>query len=347
MAHEDQPARSWLLLLPRQVRDLPGDLAAVFSFVALANLAVVLPVVRNSPVRVALGLPFVLFVPGYALIAALFPEAGGSPAESAGENGDIEEKSANDWSEIDGIERITLSFGLSIVVVPLVGLVLNFTPWGTRMVPVMLSVNGVTAVAAAAAARRRWALPKDERFTVPYRTWVAAGRRELFEPDSRADAALNVLLVASVLLAAGSVTYAVGVPKQGESFTEFYLLTEDEEGDLIADEYPTNVTVGESAPVAVGVRNREHRSQNYTVVVEIQQIQHTNNETIVQGAREIERFGVALDHNETSQRSVRITPMTAGQRVRVAFMLYRGSPPADPGLDSAYRWTSLYVNGNG
>jgi len=32
---------------------------------------------------------------------------------------------------IDGIERVALSFGLSIAIVPLIGLVLNFTPWGS------------------------------------------------------------------------------------------------------------------------------------------------------------------------------------------------------------------------
>jgi len=31
----------------------------------------------------------------------------------------------------DGIERVALSFGLSIAIVPLIGLVLNFTPWGS------------------------------------------------------------------------------------------------------------------------------------------------------------------------------------------------------------------------
>ncbi|PSP68092.1 hypothetical protein BRC85_04020 [Halobacteriales archaeon QS_1_69_70] len=70
--------RVWLLL-PSPVRNLPADLAAVLAVVALTNLAVFLPVVNDSPVRVVVGLVFVLFVPGYAFIAALFPEAGEPP----------------------------------------------------------------------------------------------------------------------------------------------------------------------------------------------------------------------------------------------------------------------------
>jgi len=53
----------------------------VLGLVALTNLAVFLPVVRETPLRIVLGLPLVLFLPGYALIAALFPEAGESPMD--------------------------------------------------------------------------------------------------------------------------------------------------------------------------------------------------------------------------------------------------------------------------
>ena len=79
----------------------------------------------------------VLFVPGYTLIAALFPKIG----------------------DLEGIERIALSFGLSIAVVPLMGLALNYTPWGIRLVPVVISVVTFTIAMAAAAYWRRMNLP--------------------------------------------------------------------------------------------------------------------------------------------------------------------------------------------
>jgi uncharacterized membrane protein len=59
-----------------------------------------------------------------------------------------------------------------------------------------------------------------------------------------------------VLLAVGSVGYAVVVPKQGESFTEFYLLTHNETGDLVADDYPTECVAGQPESLVVGVGNQ-------------------------------------------------------------------------------------------
>lgn len=158
------------------------------------------------PVR----LVFALFAPGYALIAALFPEQGEQPDTEP--DSDSEERRLSLRRGIDGIERVALSFGLSIAVVPLIGLVLNFTPWGIRLAPIMIGVSGITVAAVAVAAHRRWQLPVEERFRVPYRAWFLDARAELFEPNDRTDAALNILLVVSLLLAIGSVGYAVTVP---------------------------------------------------------------------------------------------------------------------------------------
>jgi uncharacterized membrane protein len=192
---------------------------------------------------------------------------------------------------------VALSFELSIAVVPLVGLVLNFTPFGIRLVPILVSVSLVTVIAAAVAARRRKLFPPDERFRVPSRGWYAAARDELFEPESRTDAALNVLLVVSILLAVSSVAYAVAVPTAGESFTEFYLLTDTDDGELVADDYPTNFTVGESKPVVVGISNHEQAPVNYTVIPELQGVQLTGSNgtnVSVVNASELGRYSVRL-----------------------------------------------------
>jgi uncharacterized membrane protein len=60
-----------------------------------------------------------LFLPGYALIATLFPRKG----------------------DLDGIERIALSFGLSIAITPLLGLGLNYTPFGIRLTPILIVIR--------------------------------------------------------------------------------------------------------------------------------------------------------------------------------------------------------------
>ena len=80
-------------------------------------------------VRYVLGSIFVLWLPGYTLIKALFPSK----------------------KEMDSIERLALSIGLSLAIVPIVGLLLNYTPWGIRLTPITLSLLALTICFALAA----------------------------------------------------------------------------------------------------------------------------------------------------------------------------------------------------
>jgi len=120
----------------------PADLALVILLTLSCIPFVLVPPLNETPVRIVLGLLLVLFLPGYSLIAALFP--------------------GND--DLDGIERIALSFGLSIAVVPLLGLALNYTPFGIRLVPILVVLSAFTVSLAVIACVRRLGLPEGERF---------------------------------------------------------------------------------------------------------------------------------------------------------------------------------------
>jgi uncharacterized membrane protein len=89
--------------------------------------------------RNALGIIFVLFLPGYAFIKALFPTT--VPIKTSSEN-------------LDNIERIALSLGMSLALVPIIGLILNYTPWGIRLTPITLSLLALTATCATVAVLR-------------------------------------------------------------------------------------------------------------------------------------------------------------------------------------------------
>ncbi|WP_435079122.1 DUF1616 domain-containing protein [Halococcus sp. AFM35] len=356
------------LLLPRFLRRFPADLAAIVLLVLATGIATLAPIVSETPLRIVLGLVFVLFAPGYAFIAALFPERGPSVEEASTTDSETGERSIANPDEaeqeaatdartglteradprrdgsIDGIERVALSFGLSIAITPLIGLVLNFTPFGIRLVPIVLSIGGFTLLASAVAALRRQELPTEERFRVPYRTWAGAARAELFAPETRLDAVLNVVLVVSLLLAVSSVGYAVLVPKSGESFSEFYLLTENESGALVADDYPQNFTVGQSQPLVVGIGNHEHEQVEYSVVAELQRVSIQNNSTTVRESRTLNRFSRTIPANESANWTHDVTPTMTGERLRLTYLLYRGSPPANPTVENAYRETHLWVN---
>ncbi len=109
-------------------------------------LAFTLTPLAGLPVRIPLGLAMVLFLPGYTFIAALFPRR----------------------ADLEGLERAALSFGLSIAIVPLLGLGLNYTPWGIRLTPVVLSLAVFTVAMAAIAYLRRMDVAREERFSIEF-----------------------------------------------------------------------------------------------------------------------------------------------------------------------------------
>jgi uncharacterized membrane protein len=320
------------------------DLQSVLLVVGLLWAVTLLPVVSETPVRIVVALLVALFVPGYALIAALFPERG--PAVSTAQSATLDESDSDEKAGgIDVLERVVLSFGASIAVVPLVGLVLNFTPWGLRLVPILTGLTTVTVPLTVLAARRRSRLPTDVRFDPHPVAWLVAALRGLTAPDDRTDAILNVLLVVSVLLAVGSVAYAVSDPTPDEEFTGFYLLTETETGELVAANYPTNFTTGESRSLVVGIENEEGQSETYTVVTQLQDVRIEGETVTVTDARELDRFSRELSDGTSVNLTRELTPdELTGERLRLQFLLYRGEIPETPDAASAYRETHLWVN---
>jgi hypothetical protein len=85
-------------------------------------------------IRYIFGSVFVLLLPGYSLTKTLFPTR-----------------------EIDNIERTALSIGMSLALVPLVGLLLNYTPWGIRLTPVTLSLLSLTTILTITGLQREYA----------------------------------------------------------------------------------------------------------------------------------------------------------------------------------------------
>lgn len=217
----------------------PLDLHAMLAATALLlPLALLLP--DASPLRVVLGLPLVLFFPGYALVAALFPAA----------------RSATGGRVPGAAVRAGLAFGLSLALVPLLGLALDATPWKLRPAPVLLSlavfVGGVGAVALAR--RARVPVPLRPEFALRLRapSWSAL---------APADKALAVLAVLTLLAAAGAVAYAALAPPPGETFTEFSLLG----ADGTAEGLPARLAANETARLLLGVRNHEGAATAYVV----------------------------------------------------------------------------------
>jgi len=109
---------------------------SVATIIAVYTLPVDLPLVA---IRWVLGSLFVLFIPGYVTVEALFPKG----------------------RELDTIERFALSVGLSLALVPLVGLLLNYTPWGIRLNPIVVSLTLLTVGLAMVALAREYRLSAE------------------------------------------------------------------------------------------------------------------------------------------------------------------------------------------
>ncbi len=282
----------------------PTDLKLVLVFVTLASVFVLFPPLNDNPLRIVFGLPMVLFIPGYALISALFPKK----------------------NDLDAIERIALSFGLSIAVTPLMGLILNYTPWGIRLVPVFGSVYFFTVAMTLIAIYRRNSLG-DNAFKVNFRQIYESLKDEVkTEQNSKVDRALTLILIFMILASVLTLAYVVVTPKQGERFTEFYIL--GPEG--MADNYSTQLVSGESVDVIVGIVNHEYEVVNYSLRVRLD----NGSLDIPDGT-----FQISLDHNETWEQPVSYVPELTGDEMKLQYLLYRNDNLSEP-----YRDLHLWIN---
>ena len=266
------------------LKHVPADLALVILVTLLCLPFVLIPPLNETPVRIILGLPLVLFLPGYSLIAVLFPRK----------------------DDLDSIERIALSFGLSIAVVPLMGLGLNYTPFGIRLSPVLISLSVFTIALAVGAYLRRARIPEESRFEVEFGTAFGNLKESFTAADSRLDQILSILLVIAIVLAISMLVYVIVTPKQGEKFTEFYILGPGGK----ADDYPTNLRVGEEGEVIIGVVNHEYSNVTYQLDVRLE-------EEVISEER------IELVHNETRERPFTFWVTEEGEAQKLEFLLFK------------------------
>lgn len=260
------------------------DLVAISIVTALFILFVVFT--PSTALRVILGLPFILFFPGYTLIAALFPRKG----------------------DLDGVERIALSFGVSVAVLILVGLVLNFV-WRLDVYPALL-VFSIFILGTSGVAWHRRRLAGTKKFTVSLSIRLPSWRGW----DLR-DKVLSIVLAAMILGAMAVLGYIIAIPKAEETFTEFYILGAGEETGI----YPEELRVGEEGRVIIGIVNREHKHVSYQIKVEAE----SKIKVRVDGKEVDGGIPVVLRHEEKWEGEVVLIPKESGENQKVEFWLYK------------------------
>jgi len=229
-------------------QESPWDL-----YVAVGYTMIVAAILLAMTAGNLLAILLVLFVPGYVLVAALFP------------GGVLPKK-----PEIDWIERIALSFGLSIAVVPLLGLFLNFTPFGIRFASIVSTIALFTIGVGCVAYWRRMRLPVERRLSLTVDLSLP-----LWKEYRAVDKGITIALAASILVAGGALAYVALSPRPSETFTEFYIL--GPRGN--ASGYPTALNVSQPGTVVLGIVNHEAASLNYTIRIDLVGVQIVYNAT--------------------------------------------------------------------
>jgi len=258
------------------------DLVALLALLVL--LAVVIYFWPLSITRVVLSFVCLLFVPGYAVLTTLFPGK----------------------HDLENVSRIGLSFGISIVILILVGFVLNYSPWGLRLEVILIGVSGFVVTCCIVAFWRRSNLTPDAQFQIDF----------VFKLNEF----LLLVLALSVAGALGSLIYVVTPIKVEESFTAFYVLGPGG----VAGGYPTEVVVDEPTTLNIGVVNHEHSDVRYRIERGI-------------GVDAEQIANLQLGHEQRWEQPYTFVLTEPGENRKVVFLLYKGDD------EEPYRSLHLWI----
>lgn len=264
------------------------------EYVIITGLLLVI-VFFSDFLRIILGLPFALFLPGYLLMAVLFPEK----------------------DEFDGSARIALSIGLSIIIVPLIGLLLNYLSSGIRLLPMMLSLIFFDIFLLFLGWFRRNNLPEEKRFTLTLTIDLLKWSNE-----TKGTKVIHAaLLITSFLLIFTSV-FMISSPKTGKIFTEFYITGLDD----VTTGYPEQLKVGENGTVKAVIINNEQQKTRYKMEILM-------NGNIIQTISPID-----IENQEKQEITVLFKVEEPEDLVKIEFLLYLDGQDIKP-----YRQLRLWV----
>lgn len=173
-----------------------------------------------------------LICPGYALLSALFP--------------------ARDT--LSKIERIAYSLALSIALIALLGLLLNYV-WEISLYPIIILSESVIFLSIGVAWFRRRSLPDSRRLNF-YFKW-----QSLWKEKKPLD---KIFIVLAVIVIVGTIGASVfAYYKNIPGITEFYILNTNGK----AEKYPQNLLVGEKGDLTLTIANKEHQTMTYRLSI--------------------------------------------------------------------------------
>lgn len=314
---------------------VPADVVAAVLALGAFDLLLIGPSGGQPLLRALLGIVVVLFVPGYLLVAILFPVREAAGTETGLSFGD---------RTITWTERLGLAVATSLALLPLLGLAVVPLTGSLSEQSVLAGLHAVVLLGAVGAIHRRHRLPESKRFRVPFRAWARSLTRGL-GGESRRGRVLSALLVVGLVGAVLTMGIALLSPAQAEQYTGVTLLTETDSGELVASEYPATLTDGEGHPMVLRVENNEGAATTYSVVVELQRMDTVGDATTITEERRLLDASETVPAGETWRFDHTVAPTMTGEDLRVTYHVYRGDPPAEPSVENDYRtvyfWTTV------
>ncbi len=253
-----------------------------------------------NALRLILGIPFLLFFPGYSLLLALIPKK---------ESGRV-------------IETITLSVVLSIVVVALLGLLINYTPWGITLETILCAIS-VFILACLIVAWYR--IRNINLSMVPNQAQAVTSNTEklvIYGSGTR-DFLLTLVMILMSVGVIVLLTSFISAPKNQEEFTSFYIV----EQDIGSGIENIQLKLGEQGSVTVGIKNQEGRDTSYTIGV------------FVDEQKSGEIGPITVQRQQEWQGVVTFTP-TEIKRQKIELKIFRNNETT-PYLSPLYFWVDI------
>jgi uncharacterized membrane protein/endonuclease YncB( thermonuclease family) len=222
---------------------------------------------------------------------------------------------------LDGLERIALGFGCSLAIVPLVALIIEYSPWRLELEPIVIGLLTVTVLGSAIAVTRRTLLSPEERYKItvsvpalpPPNAWDGTTR------------ALVVTAAVALVLFGWSGVAILAARFQDDPRTEFALFSSSGE----AAYYPRVLEAGAPFEIKLEITNREGEAADFQV-------------RILAGQELLDTLDVHLADGATWAEVAAITsPSQVLGETALTFELYRVSPTAD---EQPYRELRLMVS---
>lgn len=206
----------------------------LLSLLSLSS-ALVASVIPDRTALFILGVPTILFFPGYALVSVIWPE-----------------------KTVSGMERIAVGVGFSILSSIVAALLVHSITGDIDSSAVIIMLCGLTLAGSGIAVIRRTKVPEGQQFALQICLELKFMKALTLRERAVSFALLCALIVSIV------VTYfALLNPVGGERFTELYIL--DSDGQTL--NYPIVLSPGQSSSVVIGLFCHEYTERTYTIMV--------------------------------------------------------------------------------